>query len=199
MQVTHKENRRLLRNTSQVSDFELVFGFLGRLFGGDESHAQFVGAQGQLAHDPFAVSLFVVLLALVGVFLALGQHHVDQPREFVGRSGDGARAKSILEHMRLKYAPSADWLVRSAAAASRSAWAARLAQRLVLPLKTLPPGILVPGHKPIQLAKCPSVGKRDMSAPVSLMTASAVLTSMPSMRVVTTRANLEVSTQAIQG
>ena len=53
---------------------------------------------------------------------------------------------SILEHMRLKYAPSADWLVRSAAAASRNAWAARLAQRLVLPLKTLPPVGLLAGQ-----------------------------------------------------
>src|SRR5437899_5664800 len=87
------------------------------------------------------------------------------------------------EHIRLKYAPSADLLVRSAAAARRRAWAARLAQRLVLPLITLPPVILVPGHKPIQLAKWATVGKRDMSAPVSLMTASAVVTSMPSMRV----------------
>jgi len=32
-------------------------------------------------------------------------------------------------HIRRKYAPSADWLVRNAAAASRSAWAARFAQR----------------------------------------------------------------------
>jgi hypothetical protein len=48
-----------------------------------------------------------------------------------------------------------------------------LAQRLVLPLITLPPVILVPGHKSIQLAKWPTVGKRDMSAPVSA--AKAVL------------------------
>jgi hypothetical protein len=48
---------------------------------------------------------------------------------------------------------------------------------------TLPPVILVPGHSPNQLAKCPALGKRDMSDPVSLTTASAVLTSMPSMRV----------------
>ena len=58
-----------------------------------------------------------------------------------------------------------------------------MAQRLVLPLIALPPVILVPGHKPIHDAKCLSLGKRDMSAPVSLMTASAVVTSMPSMRV----------------
>jgi hypothetical protein len=43
---------------------------------------------------------------------------------------------------------------------------------------TLPPVILLPGHSPIQLAKCLSLGKRDMSAPVSLMTASAVVTAI---------------------
>ena len=36
-------------------------GFSCRLFGGDELHAQFVGAQSDLAQDPFAVSLFVIL------------------------------------------------------------------------------------------------------------------------------------------
>src|SRR5664279_1801696 len=90
---------------------------------------------------------------------------------------------SIRAHMRLKYAPSADWLVRNAAAAIRKAWAARLATRLVLPLMTLPPVIFVPGHKPSQLAKCPHEGKRDMSAPISEITARAVVTLMPSMRV----------------
>lgn len=64
-------------------------GFSCRLFGGDELHAQFVGAQSELAQHPFAVSLFVVGLALVGVFLALSQHCVDQPRELVGGGGDG--------------------------------------------------------------------------------------------------------------
>ena len=51
-------------------------GFSCWLFGGDELHAQFVGAQSELAHDPLAVSLFVVGRALVGVFLALGEHVV---------------------------------------------------------------------------------------------------------------------------
>ncbi len=45
--------------------------------------------------------------------------------------------------MRLKWAPSADLLLRSAAAANRRAWAARLTTRLVLPLITLAPVILV--------------------------------------------------------
>jgi hypothetical protein len=48
---------------------------------------------------------------------------------------------------------------------------------------TLPPVILVPGHKPSQEVKCLSVGKRDMSVPTSETTTSAVVTSMPSMRV----------------
>jgi hypothetical protein len=43
------------------------------------------------------------------------------------------------EHMRRKYAPSADLLLRSAAAASRKTCAARFTQRLVLALRTLPP------------------------------------------------------------
>lgn len=97
-----------------------------------------------------------------------------------------ALALSMREHMRLKYAPKADWLLRRTAAASRNAWAARLTTRFVLPFMTLPPVILVPGHKPNQLVKCPTVAKRDISAPVSQITASAVLTSMPSMRVKST-------------
>jgi hypothetical protein len=39
--------------------------------------------------DALAVALLVVVLALIGVFLALGQHRVDQPRELVSRGGDG--------------------------------------------------------------------------------------------------------------
>jgi hypothetical protein len=47
----------------------------------------------------------------------------------------------------------------------------------------LPPVILLPGHRPSQEAKCLSLAKRLMSVPVSLTTARAVVTSMPSMRV----------------
>ena len=61
---------------------------------------------------------------------------------------------SMREHRRRKYAPRADLLLRSAAAARRKAWAARLTQRLVLPLITLPPVMLVPGYKPSQEVKC---------------------------------------------
>jgi len=58
-----------------------------------------------------------------------------------------------------------------------------VALHLVLPLMTLPPVILVPGHSPNHEAKCLSDGKRDISAPTSETTAKAVVTLMPSMRV----------------
>src|SRR4051794_17165101 len=90
---------------------------------------------------------------------------------------------SLREHNRRKYAPRADLLLRSAAAARRKAWAARLTHRLVLPLITLPPVILVPGHKPSHDVKCLTVGNLDISCPISESTTSAVVTSMPSMRV----------------
>ena len=56
----------------------------------------------------------------------------------------------------------------------RNAWAARLAQRFVFPLITLPPVILVPGHRPSQLVKCLTLGKRPMSEPISEMTVYSV-------------------------
>src|SRR5580765_8396887 len=90
---------------------------------------------------------------------------------------------SIREQSLLKYAPSADLLLRRAAAARRRACAARLTTRLVLPLITLPPVILVPGHRPSHEVKCLTVGKRAMSTPISETTASAVVTSTPSIRV----------------
>ncbi len=54
------------------------------LFGGDEFHSHFGGALGQLPQHTFAVAFFEVVLAQIGVFLALGQHGVDQPRQLVG-------------------------------------------------------------------------------------------------------------------
>ena len=63
--------------------------------------------------------------------------------------------------------------------ASRSVCAAWFAQRLVLPLMTLPAVILVPGHKPSQQAKCLSGGNRLMSVPISPTTTNAVVTSVP--------------------
>lgn len=46
----------------------------GGLLGGDELHAQLLGALGQLAENTFVVTLLVVVLALVGVLLAFGEH-----------------------------------------------------------------------------------------------------------------------------
>ena len=77
----------------------------------------------------------------------------------------------------------------------RSAWAARLAHCLVALDNTLPPDIFVPGHKPIHEVKCLTVGKRFMSTPISLMTFSAVLVSMPGMRVRST----PLASQALAG
>lgn len=98
--------------------------------------------------QPLAITLLVVGLALIGVVLALGQHAVDQPRqlarsrrhrlEFVQA---GAHPSEVRAQRRLAGA--------QGAAARGSAWAARLAKRLVLPLTTKPPVILVPGHNPM--------------------------------------------------
>src|ERR1700693_4350589 len=62
-----------------------------RLFCGDELHAELLGALGQLQQNTFAVAIFVVVLALIGVVLALGEHRVDESRELVGGGGDGLR------------------------------------------------------------------------------------------------------------
>lgn len=64
--------------------------FSGGGFGGDELHVQLVGTPGQLAQSPFAQTLLSAGLALVRIFLALGEHGVDQSRQFVsGGGGDG--------------------------------------------------------------------------------------------------------------
>ncbi len=54
------------------------------LFGGNEIHAHFFGTLGQLPEHSLAVALLVVVLTLIGVFLALGQHRVDQAGALVG-------------------------------------------------------------------------------------------------------------------
>ena len=63
--------------------------FSGGLLDGYHLHAELRGAQRQGTQHTFAVALLVVVLALIGVLLALGQHHVDQPSELVGSRGDG--------------------------------------------------------------------------------------------------------------
>lgn len=59
------------------------------VFTGDEFHAHLFGALGQLPQDPFAVTLLVVVLSLIAVFLALGEHRVDKPRQLVRGSRHG--------------------------------------------------------------------------------------------------------------
>ena len=46
----------------------------GGLWKGDELPTEFFGAPGQLADDSFAIAVLKVVLALVGVLLAFGEH-----------------------------------------------------------------------------------------------------------------------------
>lgn len=66
----------------------------------NDLHAELPGAVCEIAQHALAVALLEVVLPGVGVFLALGQHRVDQASELVGGSGDGlahvyARANMI--------------------------------------------------------------------------------------------------------
>ncbi len=61
-------------------------GCQGRGYGGE---SELGVALGDLADDAFSVAMLEVVLALVGLFLALGQQGVDEAGELVGRSGDG--------------------------------------------------------------------------------------------------------------
>ena len=81
--------------------------------------------------------------------------------------------------MRLKYAPSAVWLLYKLDAAIRSAVAARFAVGFVLLDKTLPPDTFVPGQSPSQETKCFALFQRVISIPISETTVSAVATSIP--------------------
>ena len=61
---------------------------------------------------------------------------------------------------------------------------ARLALRLLALFSTLPPLIVVHGHRPsheLKCLTCLTVLKRDRSTSISLITAMAMVTSMPSM------------------
>ena len=64
-------------------------GFSSRLRDGDHLHAEPGGALGQGSQNAFAVALLVVVLTLIRVYLALGQHRVDEPRQLVGGGADG--------------------------------------------------------------------------------------------------------------
>ena len=58
-----------------------------RIFIGDEFHSQLFGALSPLPQHPLAEAFLEVVLTLIGVFLATGQHHVDQPRQLMRGSG----------------------------------------------------------------------------------------------------------------
>jgi hypothetical protein len=75
-------------------------------------------------------------------------------------------------------------------AAIFSAWRARLAERLVPADSTLPPLILVPGHKPSQEQKCLTVAKRLRSGRSRSGSSSPIVTPSPLMRVRSTPAQL---------
>ena len=70
----------------------------------------------------------------------------------------------------------------------RKAVAARFTTLRVPRRSTLPPLTALNGHSPRNDAKWPSVLKRSMSSPTSLMMVCAVSTLMPSMRVKSTPA-----------
>ena len=53
------------------------------LFGGDEFHAHFFGTLSQLPQHPLAGAFLVAVLAVIGLFLALGQPRSDQARRLV--------------------------------------------------------------------------------------------------------------------
>jgi hypothetical protein len=75
-------------------------------------------------------------------------------------------------------------------AAIFNAWRARLAERLVAADSTLPPLILVPGHRPNQEQKCLTLAKRLRSVPISDSSFITMLTPRPSIRVRSTPAQL---------
>src|SRR5664279_3839856 len=58
------------------------------LFGGNEFHAHFFGTLSELSEHPFAVALLVIVLTLIGIFLALGQHRIDQTGKLMSRRSD---------------------------------------------------------------------------------------------------------------
>ena len=50
--------------------------------------AEFFSAFGEVVHDALPIALFEIVLSLIGVFRALGQHRVDQAGKLVGGGGD---------------------------------------------------------------------------------------------------------------
>ena len=68
----------------------------------------FWGALIEVVQHPLAVALLAVILASSGVYVAFVEHGVDQPGQFISGGRDGARARSMRELSRRKYAPNAD-------------------------------------------------------------------------------------------
>lgn len=59
------------------------------LLGSNEFHAHFFGTLRQMPEHPLALALLVVILALIGVFLTLAQHRINQASQLVSRRGYG--------------------------------------------------------------------------------------------------------------
>lgn len=62
--------------------------FSNGVFTGRQLHPHRLGALGQVMQYPLAVTLFKVVLSPIRVFLAFGQHGIDQSGQFVRSSGD---------------------------------------------------------------------------------------------------------------
>ena len=151
------------------------------LFGGNEFHADFFGTLSQLPENALAVTLLVVVLALVSVFLALGQHRIDQAGELVGGGGDGfgfvhagAHSSEVNAESRLA--------VSQSGSGQTQCLCRTIGTTLSLAAHHLATGDLGAWTQPDPTREV-TVAKRDMSAPVPEITAKAVVTSMPSMRV----------------
>ncbi|MBT9160601.1 MAG: hypothetical protein DDT26_01888 [Dehalococcoidia bacterium] len=74
--------------------------FSSGVVGADELHAHGLGLLGEVVQDPLAIPFLEVVLPPVGVFLAVGEHGVDQSGQLVGSGCDGTRVKSMRAHMR---------------------------------------------------------------------------------------------------
>ena len=53
-----------------------------------ELGTELFGTLGEVVHNPLAVPLLVIILTFVGVFLALGQHRVDEAGKLVSSGGN---------------------------------------------------------------------------------------------------------------
>lgn len=72
------------------------------------------------------------------------------------------------------------WMVQRAVDPRREGWFSERTPQPLVPLRVLlgrclPVLSLLPGHEPVQLARCPAVRKTLMSAPTSAMITSALI------------------------